>query len=296
VVLSALVGVAMVGCGSSGDDAADDGADSASADETPLLVADIQRSTLFDTRREFGLSLATTGDTDAQLATIQLVTPLFEPVAPTARDATLVAGGRARVMPLPYGTAVCDDAGGSGGDGEDGDGEDGDGDGGGADLALAAVVDGEEVRVPVTEHPDGMLATLHERECAAAAVLDDVDLALDGTWNVVDPFTATGQLTATQRSAGAEVAVDELLGNVIFGVTTTETSPALTIDDAQPTASVGVTVSAARCDPHALTEYKRTFVFVVVVAVGDDEPVRVDVRAEGAAHDALGQLLTSCIA
>jgi hypothetical protein len=206
---------------------------------------------------------------------------LFEPVTPTPRDATLAAGDRARLMPLPYGTAVCDDPGDAGGDG---------------DIALAAVVDGEEVRVPVTEHPDGMLSLLHEGECAAAAVLDDVELALDGTWTLLDPYTATGQLTATQRTAGADVVVDEMLGNVIFGVTTDETSPALTVDDARPTASVGVTVSAARCDPHALIEYKRTFVFVVVVAVGDDEPVRVDVRAEGAAHDALGQLLTSCIA
>jgi hypothetical protein len=157
-------------------------------------------------------------------------------------------------------------------------------------------VDGVEVRVPVTEHPEGMLAALHERECAAAAVLDDVDLALDGTWTVVDPYTATGRLTARQRTAGAEVEVDEMLGNVIFGVTTATTAPVLTVDDAQPTASVEVTVSSARCDPHALTEYKRTFVFVVVVALGDDEPVRVDVRAEGAAHDALGQILTSCVA
>ena len=196
----------------------------------------------------------------------------------------LGAGERALVMPLPYGTAVCGD----------GAGDDDDGDAGAVELA--AVVGGEEVRVPVTVHPDGMLADLHDRECAAAAVLDDVELVLDGEWTVLDPTTATGQLTATQQNPGVTAQVDELLGNVIFGVTTVETAPAVTVDDAATTASVGVTVSAARCDPHALTEYKRTFVFVAVVQVGDDEPVRVDVRAEGPAHAALGQLLASCVA
>jgi len=37
--------------------------------------------------------------------------------------------------------------------------------------------------------------------------------------------------------------------------------PVVTVDDDQPTASTEVTISAARCDPHALTEYKRTFTF-----------------------------------
>lgn len=284
VTLTALVSVGAPACGSDEDDGSAGSADDGS--EPVVLVADLQRSTLFDTRREFGLSVAATGDTDLQLETIQLATPLFEEVAPTQRDTVLGAGERALVMPLPYGTAICGDGAGD----DDGDGDDG------VAVELAAVVGGEEVRVPVTVHPEGMLSDLHDRECAAAAVLDDVELELDGEWTVLDPTTATGRLTATQRAPGVTAQVDELLGNVIFGVTTAETAPAVTVDDDVTTASVGVTVSAARCDPHALTEYKRTFVFVAVVQVGDDEPVRVDVRAEGPAHAALGQLLTSCIA
>ena len=255
VTLTALVSMGAPACGSGGDDGSAGSADDGS--EPAVLVADLQRSTLFDTRREFGLSVAATGDTDLQLDTIQLVTPLFEAEAPTRRDTVLGAGERALVMPLPYGTAICGDGAGNGDEAGD---DDGDGDA----VELAAVVDGEEVRVRVTVHPEGMLSELHERECAAAAVLDDVELALDGEWTVLDPTTATGRLTATQRTPGITAQVDELLGNVIFGVTTAETAPAVTVDDAAPTASVGVTVSAARCDPHALTEYKRTFVFVAV--------------------------------
>lgn len=262
-------------CGSSDDDdTADEGRATVPA---PTLDAALRRSTLFDTRREFGLALATTGDADVHLGTIQLVTPLFETVAPTARDATLAAGDRPRVMPLPYGTVRCD----------------------GAEAEapeIAAVVDGEQVHIPVTEHPADLLADLHDRECASAAVLEDVALELNGDWTVTDPQTAVGQLTVTQRTSGVAAVVDEVLGNVIFGVTTGSASPVVSVDDEQPTSSTEVTISAARCDPHALTEYKRTFVFVAEVRVDDADPVRVDVVAEGDAHAALSELLRSCIA
>jgi len=274
-VLGLVLCLGAVGCGASDDDTAD--GERQDAEPAPVLEAALRRSTLFDTRREIGLALATAGDADVRLGTIQLITPLFEALAPTARDATLAAGDRARVMPIPYGTARCDGA------EEDA-------------PEIAAVVDGEEVRVPVTEHPADLLANLHDRECASAAVLEDVSLELTGAWTVTDPYTADGQLTVTQRTSGVIAEVDEVLGNVIFGVTTATASPVLTVDDDQPSASVGVTISAARCDPHALTEYKRTFVFVVEVRVDDGDPVRVDVVAAGEAHAALSELLRSCVA
>jgi hypothetical protein len=71
--------------------------------------------------------------------------------------------------------------------------------------------------------------------------------------------------------------------------------PWAAVDDDTPTASVPLRVEASRCDPHALTEYKRTFILVASVQVGDDDPVRVDVTAEGPAHDALGVLLEACL-
>jgi hypothetical protein len=274
-VLGLVLCAGAVGCGASDDDTADGGPNDAVP--APVLDAALRRSTLFDTRREIGLALATTGDVDVHLGTIQLITPLFETLAPTTRDATLAAGDRARVMPIPFGTARCDGA------EEDA-------------PEIAAVVEGEEVRVPVTEHPADLLANLHDRECASAAVLEDVSLELTGAWTVTDPYTADGQLTVTQRTSGVIAEVDEVLGNVIFGVTTATASPVLTVDDDQPSASVGVTISAARCDPHALTEYKRIFVFVVEVRVGDGDPVRVDVVAAGEAHAALSELLRSCVA
>ena len=269
----ALLGVA--GCGSSGDDASDDRAGDGAP--TAPLEATLRRSRLFETQRQIGLELAAAGDADVHVGTIQLVTPLYEPEPPTDRDTTLTAGDRPRLMPIPFGTAVCDPE-------DDGPAE------------LVAVVDGEEVRMPLEENPDGMLAHFHGIECASAAVLEDVGLELSGDWVVTDPHTAVGQLTVTQRTPGTTAAVEEVLGNVIFGVTTaTTSSPVLEVGDDQPTAGVELTISASRCDPHALIEYKRTFKFAVEVRLGDADPVPVDVEAHGDARAALDELLHSCI-
>jgi hypothetical protein len=54
-------------------------------------------------------------------------------------------------------------------------------------------------------------------------------------------------------------------------------------------------IAAARCDPHALIEYKRTLILTARVRVGGDSPTRVDVAADGSARRALEELLTACI-
>lgn len=274
-VLGALLCGAAVGCTSSGDgSAAGDGTGTGSGSG---LEATLRRSRLFETRRQIGLELAAGGDADVHVGTIQLVTPLYETVPPTDRDATLAAGDGARLMPIPFGAARCDTE-------PEGPPE------------LVAVIDGEEVRVALTEHPAGMLARLRDIECASAVVLDDVGLELSGDWTVTDPHTASGQLTLTQRTPGVTATVDEVKDNVIFSVTTANaTSPVLSVDDDQPSAAVGVTISASRCDAHALIEYKRTFKFAVEVRIGDDDPVPVDVEAQGDARTALEELLRSCI-
>lgn len=239
------------------------------------LDATLRRSRLFETQRSLGLLLAATGDADLRIGDIQLVTPLYETVPAATRDSTLAAGGRPTLMPIPYGTAICDP--------DDGPTE------------LVTDVDGEEVRVALGEHPAGMLAAFHELECASAEVLADVDLALTGDWVLTGPHTVEGRLDVSQRNPGVEAVVDEVQGNVIFTVGTTTTAPVLSIDDATPTAGVAMTVTASRCDPHALIEYKRTFKFAVEVRLGDAEPVPTDVEAQGDARAALEELLRSCI-
>jgi hypothetical protein len=270
------VGVLVVAA--CGGGAGDGGGDGEAGGGAPVR-ASIQESTLFATQRAFGLTLAPATDRDVRVGAIQLSSPLFAEVEPQPRDALVRATDRAVVMPLRYGEAVCD-----GGDGE-----------GGAELVTD--VDGEAVRVPLGQSPADLLAGIHAAECASAGVLEDVELRLGDEWVPTAPQAVAGTLEASQRHEGVDATLQPLEGNVIFGVTTdaAEGEAWLAVSDEAPAAIGAVEVRAARCDPHALIEYKRTFVFTIRVAVGDAEPVLVDVEAEGPAHAALEALLASCL-
>ena len=185
------------------------------------------------------------------------------------------AGGHV-AMPLPFGEPRCD---------EDGD----------EPSVLVAEVDGEELQVALEERPSNLLAALHESECAAAAVLADVEIRLGDAREPTETRTVAGELEVTQREEGVTATVEEVHGNVIFTVRTDETEPPVEVSDDQPSSATGVAITASRCDPHALIEYKRTFIFTASVRVGDDEPVAVDVEAEGGARRVFEDLLTSCI-
>jgi hypothetical protein len=127
-------------------------------------------------------------------------------------------------------------------------------------------------------------------------VLEVVDLALGDEWAPAGERSLSGTFTVTQRDEGVEATVEPLEGNVIFTITTDAGGGGwLAVDDDTPAATGTVTIRAARCDPHALIEYKRTFVFTIRVAVGDADPVLVDVEADGPARTAIEQLLAACL-
>jgi hypothetical protein len=281
-LVAALALAAGAACGGPGGE--DGGGSGGDGDDAPVR-ASIQESTLFATQRAFGLTLAPATDRDVRVGAIQLRSPLFAEVEPQVRDTRVRATDRAVVMPLRYGEAVCDGV-------EAGDVE---------APVLATDVDGEDVRVPLDQRPADLLAGIHAAECASAGVLEDVELRLGDEWVPTAPRTLAGTLEVSQRHAGVEAAVEPLEGNVIFGVTAGAADGGaggdawLAVSDAAPAATGAVEVRAARCDAHALIEYKRTFVFTVRVAVGDAEPVLVDVEAEGAARTALESLLASCL-
>jgi hypothetical protein len=282
----AVLFVVAVGC--SGDD--DVGTDAGSADtETGAdagesgggepaapLTARLQRSTLFETHRSLRLTVTNGGNQEVEIAAVQLDSPLFEPVAPQVRDVPVPASERVAI-PLPFGTAQCDDA---------------------ADdpPELIARLAGDDIRVAIEEVPSGVLSELNTEECAATAVLASVDLHLGDTWQRTEPRTIEGEIELAQRSSGVTATLDELRGNVIFAVSVGDgAGSALEVADATPTAAGPIAITAARCDPHALIEYKRTFIFTAYVAVDDGDPTRVDFEAEGGARRALEELLRSCM-
>ena len=243
------------------------------AEPAAPLTATLQRSTLFETHRSLRLTVTNGGNQELEIAAVQLSSPLFEAVPPQVRDVPVAASDRVAI-PLPFGTAQCDDV---------------------ADdpPELIARLAGEDVRVALEEIPSGVLAELHDEECAATAVLASVDLHLGDTWQRTEARTIEGEIELAQRSSGVTATLDEVRGNVIFAVEATRS--AVDVADDTPSAAGPIAITAARCDPHALIEYKRTFIFTVYVELDGGEPTRVDIEAEGGARRALEELLRSCM-
>jgi hypothetical protein len=246
------------------------------AEPAAPLTATLQRSTLFETHRSLRLTVTNGGNRDLEIAAVQLSSPLFEAVPPQVRDVPVPVSDRVAI-PLPFGTAQC----------------------GGADdepPELIARLAGDDVHLAIEEIPTGVLSELHDEECAATAVLASVDLHLGETWQRTEARTIAGEIELAQRSPGVTAVLDEVRNNVIFAVSSAdEAGSPLQVSDDAPSVAGPIAITAARCDPHALIEYKRTFIFTTFVALDGGEPTRVDIEAEGGARRALEELLTSCM-
>lgn len=248
------------------------------APTTPVggLVATVGTNRLFQPRRELGLALQNVGDAPLVVAGVQLSSELYEPLPVTWREVVLHPGGRRLVMPLPYGEVRCE------------------GDGGAGLAAVVLLDDGRELRVPAPEDHQGSVRRAHERECAAAEVRERVDVVLHGPWTR-DGVAVSGTLSMSQRITGPPVAMDDVVGNVIFTVRVEGAgSPVLRVTDREPDAEVPITISADRCDSHAVAEFKRPFVFLSWVRVGDARATPVELEPTGPTREVLEELLASC--
>ena len=272
-----------VAAGCSGDDDAGSGAGADAAagvggngePEAPL-TATLQRSTLFETHRSLRLTVTNGGSQDLDIAAVQLDSPMFELAPPQVRDVPVAASDRVAI-PLPFGTPQCGEV---------------------ADERpeVIARIAGEDVRMAIEERPDGLLSELRDIECAASAVLASVDLRLGDTWNRTEARTIEGEIELEQRTPGATAVLEEVRGNVIFTVSGADAAgPAIAVSDDARSASGPIAITASRCDPHALIEYKRTFILSAYVALNGGERTRVDITAQGGARRALEELLRSCM-
>lgn len=276
-----LVLLVVAGCAGSDDVGSSSTTTAPRADTTappePVggLVAEIGTNRLYAVNRGFGLVLRNTTDEPIVVETMQLDSELFETVPPTERTVTLPAGGRRLVLALPYGEVRCDDAPGA------------------TFPVMVVLADGTELRLQAPEEFDGAVARLHARECAAADVLERVDITFGDTW-VQDGVTIEGELHLEQRHPGEPVAIDDAVGNVIFTLITRQDHPVVEVSDDAPSATVPVTISADRCDPHAVAEFKTPHLFLSWATVGDRDPVPIPLELTGAAGQALDDLIATC--
>lgn len=239
------------------------------------LLAEVEVNRLYALDRALGVALHNVGSEPVTVRSVRLDSPLFESAEPSAREVVLTAGGRRLVVPAPYGPARCEDA-------------------AATFTIVMALADGQELRIPAVERYDGSVGRMHARECAAAAVTESVELRLGETWSA-EGSTVTGELILEQRSPGTSARLEQTSGSVIFAVRTPAgRSPILAVDDDQPIDRTEITISAQRCDPHALGESKRTFVFPVWISLDDQEAVAVELVPTGPSRAALDQLLLDC--
>lgn len=243
---------------------------SADASTGPLAMT-ATRSTLFDTARAFRLEVD--GGSEAVAVTsLRLDSSLFEPVEAVARDVVVGPGGHV-LVPLPYGPSDCRaDA------------------GGGLGEVVVGTTSGR-LRVPLDEYPGDLVTGLHRRECAVAAVRAAVDPRF-ADFTRTAPRVATGQLLLSPPADGEPVELLGIEGNILFGATTEATLPQTV---ATAPVVIPVRMAANRCDTHALIEAKKKFHVPVTVAIGDGQPLVVEVEATGATRRLFQHLLEACL-
>jgi hypothetical protein len=224
-------------------------------------------------RGKVDVRIANEGPQEVHVETYRIQHPLFESVPTSRRDSRLPADGARRIVPVPFGAPRCaaDDA--------------------GEAVVVVGVRTGRgmrEVVVPLADGEPG-LRRAHRLACAAAAAAEAVELDLAPGTLVDGPVLST-QLQLRRRGPG-EVAVTEVGGNILFSVDAPPSSPVVTLTGGQQSAGVALQVRATRCEAHALTESKRSFVFPAFVALDDVEPTQVQVAVSAPAQAALQELL-----
>lgn len=190
---------------------------------------------------------------------VRLRTGGFTDLPATTVSVDLPAGGTVDLS-VPYGTALCDQQPGA------------------ASATLTVLPAGggpaQERELPL---PDGgLLGRLHQDDCADAALRQQVDLTAGTSWTRVQRDgrpALRGSLHLARRAPGHRVVLSELGANILFAVRSdTDRVPLLVLGPDDQAADLPVVLESSRCDPHALTESKRTSLINVYVGLDDVSP------------------------
>lgn len=251
---------------------------SGEATEPSSLVVDVENTRSAQTRGVLYARLANEGDEPLEVTSLQLVDPRFAAVPATPKSTTVEAGGGPVLTPFDYGEVVCDA-----------------GVTGPATLAVTVVVgsETEERIVPVATPGEEALTRLHESACRQRAATAAASMRFGPDWESTSPAVARGRIVLERAASDQVVAIEQAEGTVIFSLRVvggTEDQVVVLAED-QDVAEVEVEVSAARCDPHALIESKKTYSFPIWVRVGQAPAAYVVLEPEGDARTAMEQLL-----
>ena len=208
-----------------------------------------------------------TGAEPFAVTALRLDSPGFRPLPATQVEATF-APGRTIDLPTPYGKPDCSAA------------------------PLPAVAEvalvrsgraAEDVRVPLSGE---VLRRIHDRECAAEAVLEVVDVEVEDLRE--DGDVLRGLLVLTRRTGDKPVTASRLGRSVLIDVAAEELPVELA---GEGSSSTPLTFRPATCDAHVLSETKKPYVFPLQVAVGDGDTAVLDLPLDAVAREALAALV-----
>ena len=246
----------------------------AAAAAPPALSVSLEQSRDNENRHLLQVVLENPGPDDVEVVRLQLRGGGFVDVAPTVRG-DVVRPGRRIALPVAYGAADCART-------TPARGVLGHRDGG---VLLDAVLDVPE--------DDPLLPRLRRRECDLAELAAAAGLSFDeDTWRRTG-LSATGRLVVARGEGREPVEVASLDGTVVF--TLRQQGLPLVLTD-QDRLEVPVTVTASRCDVHALVESKRSDDFQAAVRRGDGELLTVTVQPGDRGRALLEQLLADTCA
>ncbi len=223
------------------------------------LAATLKQYRVDQARRVVQVSVTNEGAAPVRIEQLRLDAPGFAPMDPTPKDTDLEPGRRVD-LPITFGEARC-------------------GDGppysaGAATVPMRVTVgDGpaQEVRLEL-EAPNELLDRLLSSECEQRALAEALAIEFGPSWELdstEDQERLRGSVVLRRLSSGDPLAITGIAGSVILAIQPVppQPSPLVTLDSATPSAELPVEITAARCDPHALSDSKRTFVFPTWVSV-----------------------------
>ncbi|MFD9662966.1 hypothetical protein ACFWAY_15285 [Rhodococcus sp. NPDC059968] len=195
------------------------------------------------------MRIANTGDAPVAVTSVALDSPGFEAAPETRREVELGPGNRIDVE-AEYGPVRCDTP-------------------PEPAYALIGVAGASPVRVPLAT-PYDVLGRIHDGDCAAEDLARAVPVTLIPAAGPPEPTAPLpAQLVVSRGTASGDIRLDEIGGSVLYAL---HGALPATMRADEDRLSVDITIDAARCDPHALTEAKKPFVFPLWIAVGSSEP------------------------
>lgn len=288
----AAVALVLLGYGCGGGGGATEQAQTEQAPTEPVTVEEpaldviVRQYRRDQVLRQVQLTVTNRSGGPLEVLSVALEAPGYAAMAPTPKDAEIAPDARVD-LPVVLGEARC---------------AEGTAQSAGQAVVLARVraEDGTERDVEVVlPSPDELLDRLLTRECDTLVLARALSVTFGPTWTPAEidgQRTLRGSLAVQRLDSGEPLTVAATAGSVIFTLTPVDAvAPLLVLAPGQDRADIPIEITASRCDPHALADSKRTFVFPLWAAVGDGEEIATTIAVDDAARARLDELIrTGC--